>query len=232
MKLTKGKDIITAGGDKAGSIERVVLDPETKEVSHIVIEKGFLFTDSKVVPISMLGAETKEGIILRDGEYLENLAPFRETEYVPAGLETPETRERDEKQPVEKAREYPARFAPRYYWYPPVGIGWWRGLGTTAYVKPEYVRIVEFNIPEGTIALEEGAAVIGSDDKHIGDVEEILTDPQENRATHIVISTGLLLKERKLVPTQWVSTMLEEEVYLSVSSDVVDGLPAYEPPPQ
>lgn len=232
MELTKGQDIITADGDKVGSIERIVLDPKTKEVSHIVIEKGLLLKESKVVPISMLGAETKDGIVLRDAEYLDDLAPLRETDYIPAGLETAETRERGEKQPVEKAREYPAQFAPRYYWYPPVGVGWWRGLGTTTYVEPEYVRTVEFNIPEGTVALEEGAAVITSDDKHIGDVEEILTDPQENRATHFVISTGVLLKERKLVPTQWVSTILEKEVYLSVSSDLVDGLPKYESPPQ
>ena len=232
MELTKGKDIRTRDGEKVGSIERVVLDPETKEVTHVVIEKGFLFTETKVVPISMLGADTEEGITLREAEYLDDLAPFRETDYIPAGLETEETRERAEKKPVEKAEEYPAQFAPRYYWYPPVGVGWWRGLGTATYVEPEYVRTVEFNIPEGTVALEEGAAVISTDDKHVGDVEEILTDPQENRATHFVISMGVLLQERKLVPTQWVSTILEREVYLSVSSDLIEGLPEYKSPPQ
>jgi uncharacterized protein YrrD len=230
MELAKGKDIYTTDGEKVGSIERVVLDPQTKEVTHVVVEKGFLFTESKVVPISMLGAETDQGITLRDGEYVEDLATFRETDYIPAGLETEETRERAEKKPVEKAKEYPAQFAPRYYWYPPVGVGWWRGLGTTTYVEPEYVRTVEFNIPEGTVALEEGAAVISSDDKHVGDVEEILTDPQESRATHFVISTGVLLKEHKLVPTQWVSTLLAREVYLSVSSGLIDDLPEYKAP--
>ncbi|MFN2291356.1 MAG: PRC-barrel domain-containing protein [Anaerolineae bacterium] len=232
MELIKGQDIITPDGDKVGSIERVVLDPETKEVSHIVIEEGFLLKETKVVPINMLGAETEDGIVLRDAEYLDDLPPFSETDYVPAGVETAETRERGEGQPAEMARDYPTQFAPRYYWYPPVGVGWWRGLGTPTYVEPEYVRTVEFNIPDGTVALEEGAAVITSDDKHIGDVEEILTDPQENRATHFVISTGLLLKEHKLVPTQWVSTILEAEVYLSVSSDVVKGLPEYKSPPK
>ena len=232
MELTSGKDIYTSDGEKVGSIERVVLEPETKEVTHVVIEKGFLFTESKVVPINMLGAETDEGIRLREEEFFEDLATFRETDYIPAGLETEETRERAEKKPVEKAKEYPAQFAPRYYWYPPVGVGWWRGLGTATYVEPEYVRTVEFNIPEGTVALEEGAAVISSDDEHVGDVKQILTDPQENRATHFVISTGLLLKERKLVPTQWVSTILEKEVYLKVSSDLIKDLPEYKSPPQ
>jgi uncharacterized protein YrrD len=232
VELAKGKEIYTEDGEKVGSIERVVLDPQTKEVTHVVVEKGFLFRESKVVPISMLGPETQDGITLRDGEFVEDLATFREVEYIPAGLETEKTKERGEKAPSEKATEYPAQFAPRYYWYPPVGVGWWRGLGTAAYVEPEYVRTVELNIPEGTVALEAGAAVISSDDKHVGDVEEILTDPQENRATHFVISTGLLLKERKLVPTQWVSTMLEREVYLSVSSDLIEGLPEYKSPPQ
>jgi uncharacterized protein YrrD len=230
MELAKGTDIYTADGDKVGSIERVVLDPQTREVTHIVVEKGFLFTESKVVPISMLGPETDGKITLRDGEFIDDLAEFRETEYVPAGLETSETRERAEEKPEDRAREHPAQLTPRYFWYPPVGVGWWRGLGSAPYVEPEYVRTFEFNIPEGTIALSAGAAVISSDDEHVGDLEEILTDPQENRATHFVISSGLLLKEKKLVPTQWVSTMLDEEVYLSVSADVIKDLPDYREP--
>lgn len=194
MELTKAIDIYTADGEKVGSIDRVVLDLETREVTHVVVQKGFLFTEGKVVPISMLGPETEGQITLRAGEFLEDLPQFRETEHVPAGVD--------------------------------------RGLATQPSTQPDLVRTVKYNIPEGTVALEAGATLIGSDDKRVGNIEGILTEPQENRASHFVVSKGLLLKERKLVPAEWARTVLQDEVYLSESSDLVDDLPEYKSPPE
>jgi hypothetical protein len=39
-----------------------------------------------------------------------------------------------------------------------------------------YVVKTERQIPEGTVALEEGAKVIGSDGEHVGKIERIFTD--------------------------------------------------------
>jgi uncharacterized protein YrrD len=93
---------------------------------------------------------------------------------------------------------------------------------------PPYVTKVEKNIPEGTVALEEGAKVVDREGKHIGDVERIFTDSLEDRATHLLISEGLLFKEKKLVPTSWLLNVFEDEVRLSVEADVVDNLPEYQ----
>ena len=69
---------------------------------------------------------------------------------------------------------------------------------------------------------------MSSDDKHVGDVERILVDPDTNEVTHFVISQGLLFKDRKLVPIHWVNSVEEDNVYLVVSSTVLDRLPSYE----
>jgi uncharacterized protein YrrD len=61
----------------------------------------------------------------------------------------------------------------------------------------------------------------------VGDVEEVLTDPETNRVTHFVVAEGLLLKERKLVPANWVDSILESEVLLTVPAGVVKDLPEY-----
>ena len=82
------------------------------------------------------------------------------------------------------------------------------------------------NIPEETVALKEGADVISADGDHMGDVERVLADPDSNQATHFLISKGLLLKEKKLIPAAWVSRVTENEVYLAVGSKLVDRLPA------
>jgi uncharacterized protein YrrD len=61
-------------------------------------------------------------------------------------------------------------------------------------------------------------------------VEKVLTEPEADRASHLVISQGLLTKSKKLIPTSWVSTMLEDEVFLSVPADLVESLPDYQHP--
>jgi len=84
------------------------------------------------------------------------------------------------------------------------------------------------NIPEGTVPLKEGADVISIDSEDVGSVERIFANPERERATHILISEGLLLKEKKLVPTTWIMRVGEEKVHLAVSADLVDNLPEYE----
>jgi sporulation protein YlmC with PRC-barrel domain len=99
--------------------------------------------------------------------------------------------------------------------------------GYPGYPERPYVAETEQNIPEDTVALAEGAKVYGSDGEHVGDVEQVFMDAQTDQATHLVISRGLLLKERKLVPTTWATTVGEDEVYLSVDSSFMDRLPDY-----
>jgi uncharacterized protein YrrD len=98
-------------------------------------------------------------------------------------------------------------------------------------VPPTFVEKKKENIPEGTLALEEGARVVSLDDKHVGNVEQVLTQSQTDRATHIVISAGLLFKHRKLIPSAWTLDITPEEVRLSVDSKFLEQLPEYQPQP-
>ena len=217
MQFKEGAKVFTADGERVGTIDRVVLEPDTKEVTHIVVQKGFLFTEDKVVPMSLVGPATQDRVTLReDAGDLEKLPDFREAHYVPADREP-------EPQPVPGA----AHWARSLYLYPPVGA-WWATSSFADYDRPQYVVKTETNIPEGTVALEEGARVISSDGEHVGDVERIFTDPLEDRATHLLISEGLILKEKRLIPTGWMTSVLEDEVHLSVKSEFVENLPEYE----
>jgi len=226
MELKRGADVYGPDEKKLGTIERVVLDPQTKEVTHVVVDKGFFFTEDKVVPISLLGPTTEDRVTLREGEYdFEELPSFRETEFVPAEAESPDMTE----VPAEQQREgtQPMTYVRPYYWYPPLGIGWWTGIGYPAAVDSELVRTSKINIPEGTVALEKGARVVGSDGEHVGDVDEVLTDAKTNRVSHFVIAKGLILKERKLIPAHWAESILVDRILLTVPSNVVENLPEY-----
>lgn len=215
MQFKEGANVFTADGERVGTIDRVVLEPDTKEVTHLVVQKGFLFTEDKVVPMSLVGPATEERVTLREGAGdLEALPDFEESHYVP----------------IERGRQSApgsAHWARPLHLYPPIGTYWTTG-GYADYARPQYVAKTERNIPEGTVALEEGAKVMSSDGEHVGDVERIFTDPLEERATHLLVSEGLILKDKKLIPAGWMSTVHEDEVHLLVDSDLVESLPEYQ----
>jgi uncharacterized protein YrrD len=222
MRFEQGEDVYTAQGEKVGEIDRVVIDPKTDEVTHVVVKKGFLLPEDKVVPLSLIGPTIEDHITLREtaGD-LKTLPIFEEMHYIPLG-------EEEEKKATAEGLARPI------YWYPPTGSMWWRAGGYLGYPGffhsiPPYSVEVKYNIPAGTVALKEGAKVISTDDKHVGNVETVLTDPEEDRATHLVISKGFLLKERKLIPTSWISIVMSDEIHLAVSSDIIEGLRKYEP---
>lgn len=216
MRLIKGAGIYSSQGEKLGTLERVVLDPETKEVSHLVISKGGLFKTSKVVAVDMFNRDVEDRItLLNPKQDWDEFQDFEETHYV----NLDET-------------DAPVTEVPGTYWYPPLNLAWWRAGGTDnpamIPAKPIYVPRTTQAIPEGTVALEEGARVISADDKHVGNVEQVIVDEQDNRVTHFVVSEGILFKDRKLIPVTWISEIDEDEVHLTSNSGMLDRLPGYQ----
>lgn len=218
VQFNTGANVYTADGDHVGDIERVVINPVSKKITHIIVQKGFLFTEDKVVPVDLVTAATEEAVTLRSsaGE-LDEFPPYVETHYVPT--------ERAETLPPE-----PAYAARTMYWYPPVGYSSMYGVNSAYpnYPLSSYVQAEEKNIPEETVALREGASIIDRNGEHVGDLERIYTDPSSGRATHLLISDGFLLKEHRLVPTSWINHVMENEVHLSVDAGFVDELPEQE----
>lgn len=213
MEFRQDASVFTANDEHVGHVDRVVLDPRTKDVTHIVVRKGLLFTEDKVVPIELIASATGDRVVLReDAEDLGVLPDFEETHY---------TMLDEEESTRAKA---PAGSPPPLYWYPRPGAP--RGY-PARFRRPYAAATTERNIPEGAVPLKQGARVISADGEHVGDIERVLTDPELDRATHFVISQGLLRKERKLIPPTWVIRVGEEEVHLAVGSHLLDELPEY-----
>jgi uncharacterized protein YrrD len=213
MKFKQNASVSTAEGREIGHIDRVVIDPITKKVTHVVVRKGLLFADERVVPIGLVAEATEDCITLReDAGDLHDLPKFEESHYV----RLPEE---------EGGRSSPASgmYVNSPYTSSPIG-GSYPDLGQSG---PQYVPRVEQNIPEGTVALREGARVIADDGQMVGHVEEVLADADSEEATHFLISKGLLTKERKLIPTLWVREIEENEIYLIAPADVLEKLHSY-----
>ena len=205
VQFQKNATVLSADGREVGSLARLVVNPSTKELTDIVVRTGTLLNHSeKVVPIGMVAETNESQIVLRDeAEDLEFLPEFEETRLNNENEEIPS----DDPGPV-------------IVGYPSSGMP----VVSSRIELEQKLTHVEQNIPEGTVAMKEGAQVITAEGKHIGNVERVLVDPSVDQVTHLLVSTGLLTKETKLIPMKWIMMMGEDKVHLRVKKDTVENL--------
>lgn len=230
MQFKENSHVYDANERNLGRITRIVMDPVTDKVTHVVVRHGLIFTEDKVIPIEYFRSASPERADLRDdvGD-LEALPVFKESHYVPAGNAGDDVPE----------NSMDAQVPPFLYWYPPMtlssqhtigyyGVPSFGGTLEDEYQNRRYVKWTTQNIPDDTVAVKEGAEVISADGKHVGDIEEIQVDSESDYATHVLISQGLFLKEKKWVPTLWFRTVEDDRVYLAVTSSLLKTLPEVE----
>src|SRR4030095_8149634 len=117
MLFKSGVDVYSSDNEKIGTLHRVVMDPKTREVTHIVVKEGFLFTEDKVVPMDLVGSVTEDRIALQGSkEHLDELPQYEETHYV---------------LPDENASD-------SVYWYPPADWGSAAGRYPAAFYPQSY----------------------------------------------------------------------------------------------
>jgi len=208
LQFQQNASVVAANGRSVGQIERVVVNPETRDVTHIVVRGGSLFKrEERVLPIDLIAGTDESRITLRAGAGdLASLPPFEEKRLV--GKEMEEPRESS-----------PTVLPPSVYGPVLTGVA-----KEPAPSGEEFIVKTEQNIPEGTVALKEGAKVITADGKQVGNVERVLADVPADQATHLLVSTGGLGREKRLVPITWVTMMDEDEVHLQVEKDSLKEL--------
>jgi uncharacterized protein YrrD len=205
LQFQKGASVLTKNGIEVGTVERVVVHPATNALAGIVVRSGGLLNnDQKVVPAHLVADATEDLVLLQEeAGALESMPPFEEDRLVDANGNSDLTPSAADQQPLVAGA--------------PV-------MGLPIPAAPGPVIRVEQNIPEGTVALKDGARVITAEGKHVGNVERVLADPSADEVTHLLISNGLLLKEKKLIPMKWVRSLDEEKVHLRVQRDLVENL--------
>lgn len=207
FQFQKNAKVLTVDGQQLGTLVRVVLNPENNLVTHIVVQKeSLLHSEDKVIPIEMVAETGPDRVLLnREKKDLESLPPFEEKHLVNsgAGLDSPVT---------------PINTQAPMYGYSQLGTT----LGPVS--QGRYTTDVDQNIPDGSVALKEGAQVVTVDGKHVGKLERVVADEAGEHATFLLVKTGMLTKEKKLVPMDWVLSVFEDEVYLQVDEDAIKAL--------
>ena len=138
MNFVKGAEVFSAAGESIGTISRVVIDAKTRDVTDLVVERGALFKEEKVVPVGLVDLEREDRITLREtNQSVDDLPGYETTHYVRADLGTG-----------------PAENVETAYWYPPVGFQMQLPhVGVNPAFVPDEVPVTETSIPEGRIVI-------------------------------------------------------------------------------
>lgn len=208
IQLQKKAAVLAADGHPIGSLKRVVVDPASKVLNAIVVRVGALFNrEEKVVPITLVAETTEAQIVLNEkaGD-IESFPPLEEQ--VLSGMN-------------DSANHLPSTGNASFSTAGQPDVG-----QTTVRATSDYgmVAQVKQNIPDGTIAMDENPRIISLEGIHVGNVERILADPSDDHVTHLVVSNGLFVKEKKLIPIQWVAEIGIEHIHLSVKKESVEEL--------
>lgn len=223
MQFTDGARILLADNSQIGRLKRVIIDPKSLEVTDIVAVRLDLTGDEKVIPVSLIESSSDGEIRLKElpggwdhlVSYIENnyLLVNQKDLFLPAGLLN--------------------HSAPILFIYPPV-------IPTTGPIyplpesldpfatlkRPEAVQKEEIlPVFPGDLELVPGSRVISQDGVELGNVERIITRSEDGKAVFFVLKRGLLVRERKLVPCNWVDEARGKEVRLGVRARFLDWLP-------
>ena len=205
MEFREGVAVYTPDGKHLGDVDRVVVDPASRRVTHIVIRQGHLLPEDKVIEVERLSTATEDRIVLDSAP--AELTPFEEGHYVPLDGET--------------LRQWGVEYGTPLLWG-----GWMAGPGALSGMTER----IEQHIPKGDVAVAEGARVEDVNGVHIGQVRELITDPESGRITHLVVEAGHLWgKHTKAIPINWVSGFGEWQVTLAVGLQTLDKVPAHQP---
>jgi sporulation protein YlmC with PRC-barrel domain len=176
----------------------VIIDPISRQVTHLVVKQNGLSAKEHVVPIEWVTQATHDLIRLRcDREKLDGLEPFVETHYLRESLPDFE------------------HMAGGYFVHP---------FRVPQAMK--YVAVRERRIPRGELAVERGAHVEATDGR-VGQVDEFLVDPKKGRITHLILREGHLWGQKDVtIPVSEIDHVEEETVYLKLDKHSIEALPS------
>jgi sporulation protein YlmC with PRC-barrel domain len=203
MEFREGAGVFGPDGKHLGALDRVVIDPRTRKVTHLVIHRGHLFGEDRVAPVERVSVAEADSVII-DADPA-GLPLFEEKHYVPL--------DKDSLQHMRLSYESP------YLWY-----GSLRGTPHLPFTTK--APAAERHIPEGEVAVAKGAIVLTPHGEHAGTIDEIITDPGSGVITHIVIRSGHLRERRRLeVPVGWIARFEDDAVHLAVGLKTLASIP-------
>jgi uncharacterized protein YrrD len=195
--------------DSCGRVSRVVIDPESEQVVALIVERGLLQKDSRVVPLRLVLEATPDEIRLDvDSDALDDYTEYNETEY---------------SAPAEGWKHARYHMGEASYWAPP-----YRSVIDMP-VVPMLRQTITEGIPSTQEAIGKGTDVRDREGD-LGTVDRVLTNRESGAITHLVVkSTGLLSSDTRILPIGLVVEVDDLGVLADLQGREFEDLPEYQP---
>lgn len=213
MQVELGAKVNTADGKEIGTIDKLILEPESGEVKAIVVQKGLLFTRDIEIPLEgIAGQEAGHVRLHATSEQVDDLPRFMEGSYT-----TP---------PPGRVSEYESA-----YGYPSSAF-LWPARGPAAPAASAYgdeavgavgdeVRALHGEYDLANAITEVGSEVRSRDGEKVGTVRRIVFDTSDGSPTAIVVREGFLFTEDVELPASLISGADDGVIFLDARSDEV-----------
>ncbi|HEX7101097.1 MAG TPA: PRC-barrel domain-containing protein [Nitrolancea sp.] len=212
-----GIKIVSSDGEHVGKVDSLVLDYNTREVQSIICRSGFLLTTDRIISIGMVDQRDADGNLVLNitADQVKEQQQFVEREF--------RAMSPDEVGPTPVTWATGTGQAP-YYFYPATDSLGYRDdapFFSNAPLAPPDVE-VESNLPENASRLDSGSDVVGSDGKKLGTVEDV-TYTENGDITSFVVKAGFLFHHDVNIPAEWISSISDDVVHLTVTADEADA---------
>lgn len=212
IELKEGDTVRTGDGESIGHIDRFIVDPSTSKVTHLVLEKGILFPEDRVLPVDGIDHTDEEGPVLSTEVSPDSLPPFETTHYV-------------EVDDLTRSR-LDSRLGPAVMWRFPT-------LATSLYpmipihTDPEgtgapRTEVRRGGIPGSSVVLDDDTPVMGINGEELGKVSDVFID-DDGRLSHLVVDLGLFSGDR-ILPAHWIESIRPDRVTVAVGDAALEGL--------
>jgi len=216
MKIELGAKVTTADGKEIGTIDKLILDPDSGDVHAVVVRRGMFFGKDIEIPVDAIGGQ-RDGTtrVEYSSDQVDALPAFHEGSYM-----TP---------PPERGTEYASG-----YGYPASSLLWpsrWSGPVSGEPYGHDAVGAVADEVASlhlqqdlGNAVIQEGSDVRSRDGEKVGEVHRMVFDPTTGRPTALVIRKGFLFTEDIEVPVGLISSIDDDRVYLDARHDELERM--------
>ena len=192
---------------KFGKLQKLVVDPKSMEITDLVVGKGVIRTEERIVPVSDVDRATDEYVMLSINDTKLEEYP----EYVEFLSNSPvEVRTKSEQKTINSAYvAHPYIFGPAGHYSPVL-----HRQVIHSNVHPEY-EVVGRGTP------------VHNQNKKIGDVDHLLVDAGSGELTHLGVDPGVFASSI-IVPISTIDRVNEEGVFLIVDEEEIEQFPEFE----
>lgn len=188
-----------------GKLVKLVIDPQTQQVTDLIVEQGLLLKEDRVLPITTVERVTEQEICL-------NIRSDEVSKY-------PKYHQVTVKEPASDAQGYSSATT----------LG--PGFGP---VSERVVSIVRRRVHQGIAAgkaLIGPSTEVENPHKTLGHVDHVVVDTQTGQMTQLILRSGTFFPEYVVIGVAQIKDVDEQSVFVTVSDEELAQLPRYKPRP-